>query len=461
MKALILISLVWSSLASGEIVRQVAGRGYKDFAILAGDGGKFSLLVTREAAGRLPVVIRRLPFTDEERARDTFNKLTRGWIDVSSAPTNEAVITEAEGASLWPVTRKWSVEWERRYERWIAEEFDEGFFKSDVKTDCADVIYAVRWIFARLNGLPAANRLGGSGIMFTNFSMKEEWQDLPTHKEWRKDRRFLAALDYLLELTYTGALVRDSYPIQINREWLAPGAHLTYSQGESGHNNLITKVTDGTKGELPIRMMYSTVPRDYRYLAATAFAEPKQPHAGGFLRMRWPELTTNGKWSLVAAEKMPGYSTEQYSPEFTEFKTFDEAVFQRVAPSRIPDFKLKVQSQLLGLLNAFEQRIILVNDGHAKCFPDRCPQGGRDYEDHSTPSRDKRILEHIHNVKRVVEEHPEAKWTYKSVIWNNSITIDYEHWQSVTLTLDNLIETWEKGRFSSDPNRPIRERWGF
>jgi len=53
---------------------------------------------------------------------------------------------------VWTVgDRRWSVEEEIRYGKWVEENIIEDFFiRHKIPIDCADVPYAVRWIYARI-----------------------------------------------------------------------------------------------------------------------------------------------------------------------------------------------------------------------------------------------------------------------------------------------------------------------
>jgi hypothetical protein len=94
---------------------------------------------------------------------------------------------------VWEVgDRQWTVEEEHRFEKWVDETITEDFFiRYKIPTDCADAVYAIRWIYARINHLPAAaTTMYGRqiGHWFT------DWKHLPTHPEWHRDERFRAAL---------------------------------------------------------------------------------------------------------------------------------------------------------------------------------------------------------------------------------------------------------------------------
>ena len=59
---------------------------------------------------------------------------------------------------VWRVgDRRWTVEEEQRFGEWVEENITEDFFiRHKIPVDCADVPYAIRWIYARIAHLPAA-----------------------------------------------------------------------------------------------------------------------------------------------------------------------------------------------------------------------------------------------------------------------------------------------------------------
>ncbi|MDP2968857.1 MAG: hypothetical protein Q8P64_06590, partial [Deltaproteobacteria bacterium] len=58
---------------------------------------------------------------------------------------------------VWSVgDRRWTAEEESNFARWVEANLTEDFFiRHNIPVDCADVPYAVRWIYARIAGLPA------------------------------------------------------------------------------------------------------------------------------------------------------------------------------------------------------------------------------------------------------------------------------------------------------------------
>lgn len=435
--------------------------GAVKYAILTQDSDVQRLLITLERPQRLPALMMNRVYDSKDKAESDYARLTAGWEEYKTSEKNQKSISEVPGAQLWSVSESWSEEWETKYSNWIQQNLTSDYFSNDLRTDCADVLYSMRWIFARENRLPAVNRLGGSGVIFTHASMREDWKDLPTDPDWRKDRRFLAALNYMLELTYTYSLIGDSYPIQISSHWLRPGTHLSYPRGESGHNYTVTEVKNGKDGELPIALISSTVPRDFHRLVKAEFNDPQQPTAGGFQNMRWPTLKSDGRWTLVPAEQMPGYSLEQYSPEFVATEPFDEAIFNRVAPERVVDKNRKTHSLLKTLTARYQERIPIVSTGFKLCFPDRCPEGSVEYEGYSTPSRDQRIADIIQLTKSYVAANPETQPTYDSFLRSIIIDLEGDNFRQHNKRLKELIQVWDDKEFSSDPNHSRNRRWGI
>lgn len=119
---------------------------------------------------------------------------------------------------IWKVgNRRWSVEEEDRFAKWVEKNITEDFFiRYKVPVDCADVPYAVRWTYARIAHLPAAATTK-DGHLIGHWST--EWGKLPTHSEWHKDLRFRKALLHMLSEKTTWTLPLDTYPVMILLIW--------------------------------------------------------------------------------------------------------------------------------------------------------------------------------------------------------------------------------------------------
>lgn len=367
------------------------------------------------------------------------------------------------GGVLWPTTQTWSWEWEKKYSQWLTENMDAEFFKKhNIATDCADVAYAARWIFARIHGLPVANRLSGSGSLMTNLSLRAEWEKLPTAKNWSEDRRFRAALNYLLNMTYTHTLMRDSYPVAITPENFLPGVHHLDLHESSGHTQLVHRVDLTDSGLVPYLIIQSTVPRQVRLLNESLFWGRDLGTKGksAFLRILWPQIN-GGTYSLAKPESMPGYSLEQFEPGF--IREGRQNLMLEIL------LRLKPHLRVVGLFDSgyknlkemFKARVPLVEEGYRQCSTQSCPPESALYDAWSTPSRDRKILEIIRQLdmlfwlpfsdteKREVLEMMERE---KNTVVVSHGGLDY--------TLKMLDFIWKQGMFSSDPNDGPELRWG-
>lgn len=372
---------------------------------------------------------------------------------LAQLPENEKELKGENRQSLWKVTQEWTWEWEVKYAQWIKKELHRKWWADfGLATDCADVAYSAKWIFARMHGLPMANRLA-SGHWFTHNSVKPAWKDLPTAKEWHKDKKFLVALNYMLDFVYTHSLWRDSYPVAITPQSFLPGVHHLSLFEDSGHTQFVHQV--GTQSdEVPVLTLNSTVPRAKRELAEFIFfSGPADVKGNGFQRMRWPQWK-NGNPGLVDAEKMPFYSDEQFEADFIRSprKHFWEEVFFRLNPAA--DFDLVAQKTAHQLIELFQQRKKIVEDGYQFCSRQPCREGSVSWEAWSTPSRDTRIksfIQVLQNLWRYVR-HPESV--------NKILLTPVLTQEGYTFAAHMLILGFNKNLFSSDPNETPLMRWG-
>ncbi len=89
-------------------------------------------------------------------------------------------------------------------EKTVTEDF---FIRYDIPVDCADVPYALRWIYARIAHLPAA-ATNEDGRLFGHWSTA--WGHLPASQDWFRDQRFRRALLSMLEETSTKTIPADT-----------------------------------------------------------------------------------------------------------------------------------------------------------------------------------------------------------------------------------------------------------
>lgn len=409
---------------------------------------------------KLPDLVERTRFTTKEKAiafvEANFPNAVIRMQKKFDAELSIEFRTEARGV-IWTAEHEWDWHWEQRYSEWLATLSTTYLKDHNVATDCADVAYAYRWIFARIHKLPAGNRLAGSNVLLTNESMRSSWRNLPTHNDWHQDRRFLAALDYLLDLTYTHSLFRDMYPIAIQPEaFLGGTVHLGLS-GSSGHTQVVTKTFYNDDQRMPIFGHMSTVPRQVREMMGTEFTfiGNSQADQTAFLRHRWVSKQS-GSWRMTATRSMPHFSEEQFAPDFQGGESsFTLALLKRLNPNFQPE--ARVESGVAALRLQVEERKAIVRDGYAYCSQNDCSEGTAAYENWSTPSRDKRLRNTISEVLNYIASVASVAPGIIE-IWNNFLLSETEILGEVT-QLRSVVFANRTGFMSYDPNDTEELRW--
>ncbi len=362
------------------------------------------------------------------------------------AQTNESSL------QLWSVgDRQWSIEEEKKYAKWVEENIDEDFFiRHKIPIDCADLPYAVRWIYSRIFNLPAAATTKDSRLI---GHWSKEWSDLPTHKEWQKDLRFRRALLHMLSETTTRTLPFDTYPIKIDKESVTPGTPFFITESHSG---IIAQVILDGSSIHPIQTWESTYPAKIRKLNKRIFIAPRPESTvkSGIVKFRWPILQ-NGKWIYLPPKEHPFYSEQQYQSSFYEgYVDYSDAVAKRIDPSNYdPDERIvKLISHITSYL---KERIPIVLEGYKRCRTKRCPEGSELWETYSTPGRDGFIvlmMDHLHEfIKLHNLDEAKVKETMESII----LPISKDKSVSFYHIYQNYL--W----LSPNPEDSIEARWGL
>lgn len=353
---------------------------------------------------------------------------------------------------IWEVgDQRWTAEEERRFEKWVDETITDDFFiRYRIPADCADVVYAIRWIYARMVHLPAAATTT-DGKLIGHWST--DWKHLPTHPEWYRDERFRAALLYVLRKTWTGTLPLDTYPIGISPNSVTPGTLFLIRESHAG---IIGHVSlDGSQAH-PLQTWESELPVKVQKLNPGYFFSPK-PEAkarSGLLKFRWP-VFENGEWKYLPVEKHPFYSEEQYAPGFSDGSAdFIEAVSRRIDPVTYSPSE-KVTRVLETITRLLRERVSMVQEGYKACHHGGCPEGSEMWEVYNTRGRDGMLLSLMDHLSRIVQSNRLDHEKVKGVMQAIPITITKDR----SVTVDDLTQNclW----FSPHPEDSIEARWGL
>lgn len=380
-------------------------------------------------------------------------------------------------ADVWPTENQWDASWEDRYHQWVRTEWKDDIFMNPAKplyyqleTDCADAVYMMRLIFSYENHLPfVINNRDKAGQIISNSS--KMFDNLAPGARVRQ------FMNYVSDMTSSESLRNDSYPVALNDIkpgdiYVAPGVH-SYQ---------IVEVTDAGIAEVQA----STTPKDARYLMRTPsfpFYVPEDKRLGdGYRRFKQPQNIG------MPAQQQPGYSDEQF--RLAAELNYDYVAFTDIISKRLgkreerPDEK--TTRLLLALCMYANDRSVYVYDAlwHAQQIRDQGRQcmNAKEYDDYSTPGRDKRlhmffesIRRHLDHVGRFDPHSQPARWA-KAIFSNDQppasemknlndfcmvqMTLVDEGQPNYYMTLRELRQNVEANTLSANPNAPLPYRWG-
>jgi hypothetical protein len=353
---------------------------------------------------------------------------------------------------LWEVgDRRWTVEEEQQFGKWVEENITEDFFiRHGIPTDCADAVYALRWIYARIFHLPASATTR-DGKFIGHWS--RDWRDLPTDPEWRQDRRFRAALSYLNKISWTGTLPFDTYPVGISSDSVTPGTLFFVKESHAG---IIRRISlDGSEAH-PLQTWESSLPVKVKKLSLRYFFSPR-PEAevrSGLVRFRWPVLE-NGGWKYLPLEAYPFYSEEQYASDFSkDYPDFVEAVRKKIDPVDY-DLRYKLVKVVGTLARLLRERIPMVLTGYERCRKGGCPEGSGPWEVHNTIGHDGMIVLLMDHLSHIIESGRLDKRRVKGMM--EAIPIEIS--QNRSVTFDHVYHNYLW--LSPHPEDSIEARWGL
>ena len=355
-------------------------------------------------------------------------------------------------SQVWKVgERRWTVQEEENYGKWIETNVTEDFFMyHKIPVDCADVPYAIRWIYARIAHLPAAATTGNNRLM---GHWSGDFAHLPTGPTWDKDRRFRAALLHMLSTTSTRSLASDTYPTRIDANSVTGGSVFLIAEDHAGIVSRI--VLDGSTTH-PVQTIEAGSPTRIQilYFRNLILPDPLGDGVSGLLKFRWP-IKTGKQWHYLPMKDHPFYSTEQYSPTFTRgYGDYLEAIAKRIDPT-VYDPNEKADKIIKTLVRRLNQRIPIVLDGHKKCHEVPCPEDSRFWEIFSTPGRDDYISIMVDHLDEIITKNHLDRDAILEKMAKVCLQISPDRF----VTLQYVFENYKW--LSSDPEASIEARWGL
>ncbi len=367
-------------------------------------------------------------------------------------PEDAAAQTWQEGSGqVWQVgERRWDSTQEQRFAEWVEKTVTEDFFiRHNIAVDCADVPYAIRWIYARIAHLPAAATTG-DGPLLGHWSTA--WKNLPPAKEWHRDRRFRQSLLAVLRKTSTRTLPLDTYPIHIADQALSAGALFL---GE-GHAGIVGRIVLDGSTYSPVQTWEATLPRKVTQLRQRNYFATSVDRASGngLVRFRWP-VFDGGHWHYQPSQSHPYHSLEQYGQDFSHVdELFDQAVARRIDPKEY-DPAIKIRLLIESIYRYLLVRVPLVNEGFSRCRRKNCPEGSFLWEVYSTYARDDMIDFEISRLRKLIDDNQLDPEIVDKMM--ERMVIPITAGQSVTMKHVVRNHTW----LSHDPEASLEARWAL
>jgi hypothetical protein len=383
--------------------------------------------------------------------------------------------------AVWPVTARWDQAAELRYSQWVEDHFHSEFFYRDtpyelIATDCADAAYGMRMVFAFENNLPYAIRQPGDAArLITQASSR--FDHLPAGLI-----RFRAFMNWIMSITNTATLVRDTYPVSIERGQIRPG--IIYLTSRTHAMQIVSLTQSGV-----IRYLESTAPREVRPMRSMLgfpHQVPADPRAGansdGFRRFKTPQ--DYGKSERL----LPGYGDEQFEQARRfgrETLPFYEWMQTRLAIEPEEPRQLARRS-MFAICELTYDRASAVDEAQEVLLELR-QQGRRcmnaaEFDEHSTPTRDRLLMRAFEHLQQLPErpDWPTVGGRYRGFVEAlagrlaadqlEQIRPELLSWCDVgkidggpgrPMDLVELQTLLREGRLVSDPNASIARRWGI
>lgn len=371
-------------------------------------------------------------------------------------------------AAVWQAENQWDQTWENKYRDWVLMNWTSDYFTKpgpfqNLKLDCADAAYSMRLIYSYTAKLPFVvnDPTGGPKLISQEMS---RWDGQPEDK---KVRNFLL---FIFQLTSTGSLQKDSFPVAITPSSLSSGSILTTDLA----NHHTWTVQSFSPAGIPFLIFGSRPAVTSLYtrfeFPTSGFVFPKGLSAitqAGFKNFKQPlDLKT-------PSLQVPGSSDEQYRLTASLWAS----TIQRKLATRTEDLNTMAKRILAGTCQSLKERRDIVLQGNKLnlSLGSQC-MNAQQYDDYSTPSRDQRFLDQVTVLNDVYQQWKstspdeldvETAAKMESLQQGEESALDpnafcvVEIQTGVPLTLGQMFARLKGKKISSNPMDSIETRWGF
>lgn len=394
-------------------------------------------------------------------------------------------LTAAAQAAVWPTRAQWSEQKEREFAKFI-NELPLDFFSrpgtpySGIPTDCADAAYVLRAIFAYQHGLP---------VDFANWHNKDLSNTTTNYDRVEAGTpRLRVFLSDLRASTDTSTLLRETYPIAINRNSVRPGAMFLHlpkrGEGPKVYSSAHVFYVQNVSNSGLVTYISSTVPAAVRNLnARNGYVFTPFNVNSGYRAWKWPgtgtqalETRTHGSleqfklanWKTFA--ELPQGADGGRSALQRQMQAWTAAVRERIKGSgagRTINPTEELGAVIGNILGGVNDRIKIVQDGW-RVYQSR--YGGRgcmsesDYDNYSTPSRDTRIQQELMYLAPAATRYVRSKGAanLKTALRQLYAQYRFEIMPGQYVDLNQITDAFltNKALSISEPEHSPLARWG-
>lgn len=371
-------------------------------------------------------------------------------------------------AAVWETRSSWTAESENEYQLWVQTNWNKNYFLKDgplknMVMDCADVVYAMRVLYAAERGLPFVMKdpTTRAGNPITNEMTR--WDSKP------QPERLRSFLNLIYGVGSTASLPADTYPTAISRATLGAGSLILTDRAK--HHSWT--IQNFSKTGVPYLLFGSRPARTLLYerndYPSVGFVFPNgiRPETNaGFRNFRQP--SDIGK----PVHEVQGYSLEQYSLP-------TQGGWMRGVQKRMQQVAETHEQRVVRLHNeaciGARERIDVVRGALklAQAIGSRC-MSAAEYDDHSTPSRDQRLKDAFndlaHSYQTAMANGGLSASTRKLAesAMNPNISPDdtdatclVEIAPGKKLALGQVFGASMSGALSNNPHDTLEMRWGL
>jgi hypothetical protein len=319
----------------------------------------------------------------------------------------------------------------------------------------------MRLIFAYENGLPFVINDNTGGKSFISNSMSR-WDKLAPEK---RPREFLL---FIYQSVATTTLPRDSYPVAVNRDAIGSGRFLM-TDAARPHSWTVKYVSETG---IPFLLFASRPARTVLFerfeFPSMGFTFPnglKPERYAGFRAFRQPQDLAKPVWEV------PGYSLEQYQIPYNQWR--------KIMQTRLQVSQETPEAQVRRLLNtacvgskerieAVHQALTAMKKIGSRCF------SASEYDDLSTPSRDRRLgdsfAELVDAYQRAVSAGVvlpldlKAQLDFMIAGSDDPVLVGFcpiEIAPGQVLSLGQIYVAFRDQKLSNNPHDPLEARWGL